>query len=169
MLVRLAGELPTGIVVVTDGRDNASKLTLDEAARQCRDKGVPLHIYGVGSSEAGVLQMKEVKTPRTVFIDEKVEAVDDPVEIPVRFRCRGFKKGTIVLTVKLGEATVTTETFPVQEGENLTRVDQGDAEEGQGRRAKRPGQHPAARQTGGRRRGPAHGPGEDQPGEGAVR
>ena len=121
VLVRLAGEPPAGIVIFTDGRDNASKLTLDEAARACRDKGVPLHIYGVGSSEAGILQIKDVKIPRTVFVDEKPEAVDDPVEVPVRFRCRGFKKGTIVLTVKLGDVVVT-ESFPVREGENLTRL-----------------------------------------------
>ncbi len=121
VLVRQAGELPAAVVVMTDGRDNASKLSLDEVARLCRDKGVPLHVYGVGSAEAGVLQVKEVKTPRTVFIDEKPEAVDDPVEIPIRYRCRGFKKGTVVVTVTLGTQEVT-ERFAVREGENLTRL-----------------------------------------------
>ena len=63
VLVRGGGEQPAAIVVLTDGRDNASKLTLQEAAEACRDKGVPLYIYGVGSSHGGVLQIKDVSLP----------------------------------------------------------------------------------------------------------
>jgi len=121
VLAQQAGELPTALVVVTDGRDNASKRTLEEAAQLCRDRGVPLHIWGVGSSEAGVLQIKDVQVPPTVFVDEKTSVEDDLVEIPVRFRARGYKKGTAVLTVELGDVSVT-ERFAIQEGENLTRT-----------------------------------------------
>lgn len=121
LLSRQAHEPPAAIVIISDGRDTASTRTYDEVARACGEKGVPLHVWGVGSSEAGVLALKDVRVPGTVFIDEKPEVKDDPVEVPIRFRCRGFKKGTIEMTLKVGDETVT-ETMPVTEGENLTRV-----------------------------------------------
>jgi hypothetical protein len=120
-LARLGAELPAAIVVVSDGRDNASARTLEEAARACRDKGVPLHVWGVGSSEGGILRIKDVRVPQAVFVDATPEVEDDAVEVPVRFRCRGFKKGTLLLTVKLGDQIVR-ERFPVSEGENLSRT-----------------------------------------------
>jgi hypothetical protein len=120
-LTRLSDEPPAAIVVISDGLDNSSQHDLDEVARTCRDRGVPLHIWGVGSSEAGALQLIDARLPSTVFVDDKPEVKDDAVEVPVRFRCRGFRKGTIVLTLKIGDQEVR-ETFPVREGENLTRT-----------------------------------------------
>src|SRR5262249_29709797 len=129
-LTRASDEPPAAIVLITDGRDNASarvkeqgkdRSPLDVAAEKCRERGVALHVWGVGSAEAGALQLVDVNVPRTIFIDEKPDAKDDLVEVPVRFRCRGFKQGTIVLTLKVGDQTVT-ETLPVKEGENLTHT-----------------------------------------------
>ncbi len=106
LLARGGTDLPAAIVVVTDGRDNASKLTLEEAARECREKGVPLHIWGVGSSEGGTLELREVAMPSTVFVDEKADTRDDVVEVPVRWRLRGVREGTVVLTLSLGDQTI---------------------------------------------------------------
>src|SRR5205814_5539233 len=72
MLQRRDGDLPAAVVVVTDGIDNASKLPFDEAARECARLGVPLHVYGVGSSEAGVLELKDVGIPEVVFYEDTV-------------------------------------------------------------------------------------------------
>ena len=121
VLTRQANEPPAAIVVISDGQDTASTRTLDEVARECSEKGVALHIWGVGSTEAGVLAFKEVRVPKTIFLDDKPDQKDDPIEVPVRFRCRGFKSGTVELTLKVGEDSIT-ETFPVQEGENLSRT-----------------------------------------------
>jgi hypothetical protein len=121
VLVRSGGELPGAIVVMTDGRDNASKLTLTEAAEACRDKGVPLYIYGVGSSSGGVLQIKDVSLPSTVFVDDKPDVKDDPIEVGVRWRCRGFKQGTVLLTMKLGQQIIRRE-ISVKEGEELREL-----------------------------------------------
>ncbi|HTU22772.1 MAG TPA: VWA domain-containing protein, partial [Gemmataceae bacterium] len=121
VLVRSGGELPAAIVVLTDGRDNASKLTLQEAAEACRDKGVPLYVYGVGSSHGGVLQIKDVSLPNTIFVDDKPDSKDDPVSVGVRWRCRGFKEGTVLLTMKLGNQVIRRE-IPVKEGEELREI-----------------------------------------------
>lgn len=121
VLVRGGGEQPAAVVVFTDGRDNASKLTLQEAAEACRDKGVPLYIYGVGSSSGGVLQIKDVSLPNTIFVDDKPDVSDDPIEIVVRWRCRGFKRGTVLLTMELGNQTVRRE-IAVKQGEELREI-----------------------------------------------
>jgi hypothetical protein len=121
VLVRGGGELPAAIVVMTDGRDNASKLTVEEAAEACRDKGVPLYVYGVGSSSGGVLQIKDVALPGTVFVDDKPDTKDDPIEVGLRWRCRGFKEGTLLLTMTLGKQVIRRE-IPVKEGEEIRQT-----------------------------------------------
>ncbi len=121
VLTRQAGEPPAAVVIISDGRDTASTHTFDEVAKACKEQGVALHVWGVGSSEAGVLAFKEVRVPRTVFLDDKTDQKDDPIEVPVRFRCRGFKQGTIDITLKVGDDTVT-ESVPVTEGENLVKT-----------------------------------------------
>jgi hypothetical protein len=103
---------PSAIVVMTDGQDNASKFTLQEAAEKCRTAGVPLHIYGVGSSEGAHLQLKEVGAPDTLF-------VEDTAVIPLRWRAQGFKKGTVDIVVTLGGKEVAKKTVNLQTGEDL--------------------------------------------------
>jgi hypothetical protein len=118
VLVRSGGEQPAAIVVMTDGRDNASKLTIEEAAGACRDKGVPLYVYGVGSFSGGVLQIKDVALPSTVFVDDKPDTKDDPIEVGLRWRCRGFKEGTLLLTMTLGKQVIRRE-LRIKEGEDI--------------------------------------------------
>jgi hypothetical protein len=115
LLVRDAGDLPAAIVLMTDGRDNASKLTLDEAARECARLQVPLHLYGVGSPDVGNLQLKDVGVPGTLFYD-------DAVSVPVRWRSQGFKQGKATLTLTLGGKVVARREVTVREGEDFREV-----------------------------------------------
>jgi uncharacterized membrane protein len=112
VLQRREGDLPAAIVVMTDGRDNASKITLDEAAAECKRLGVPLHIYGTGSADAGSLQIKDVVVADTIFFD-------DAVAVPVRWRAQGFKKGTVVVSLELDGKEVAKKEVPVKVGEDL--------------------------------------------------
>jgi hypothetical protein len=115
------GELPAAVVLITDGQDNASKFTfspqevLQEAALECARVGVPLYIWGVGTSEGGSLQLKEVLVPDTLF-------ADDLVTVPVRWRAQGFKKGTVAITLTLGGKQVGYREVPAQAGEDLREV-----------------------------------------------
>jgi hypothetical protein len=115
LLRRRDGGQAVAIVVLTDGRDNASKLSLEDAARECARAGVPLHIYGVGSSEAGSLQIKDVVVANTLFFD-------DVVGVPIRYRAQGFKTGTVQLKIKLGDKVVAEREVPVRPGEELREV-----------------------------------------------
>jgi hypothetical protein len=99
ILNRDANDLPAAIVVVTDGRENSSKRSLDTLGRECARLGVPLHIYGVGSSGFGQLALRDATTPDTLF-------VDDVVQVPVRFRVRGISRGLVTITLKYGERVV---------------------------------------------------------------
>jgi uncharacterized membrane protein len=115
LLQRKDGELPAAVVVMTDGRDNASKLTLEEAASECARLGVPLHIYGVGSAEGGSLQLKDVVVADTLFYD-------DVVAVPLRWRAQGFKTGSVEMKLTLGGKVVAQRDVPVRSGEELRDV-----------------------------------------------
>ncbi|QJW92729.1 hypothetical protein [Frigoriglobus tundricola] len=117
LLNRDDGELPAAIVLVTDGRDNASDKSFADLAAKCRDRGIPLHIYGVGSSSFGQLRLRDVGVPESVF-------VDDLVSVPVRYAVKGLRGGgRVSIVVKFGDRVVATSPdIPVREGEDLREV-----------------------------------------------
>ena len=89
------GEVPAAIVVMTDGLDNASQAQLPEVARECARLKVPLHIYGVGSPEGGILQLRDVGVSDTLLFE-------DNVPVTVRWRAQGFKQDDVEIVLKLG-------------------------------------------------------------------
>jgi hypothetical protein len=109
------GDLPAAVVVVTDGLNNAGSASLAEAALECQRAGVPLYIYGVGSSEGGTLQLIDVAAPETIFYD-------DIVSVPVRWKAQGFKKGTLQIKVLLGGKEVARKDLPLKTGQDLREV-----------------------------------------------
>jgi hypothetical protein len=115
LLLRKEGDLPTAIVLMTDGRDNASRSSLDEAARECARLKIPLHIYGTGSSEAGLLQIKDIGTPDTLFFE-------DTVSVPIRWRSQGLKEGQVELTLSLGGKVVAQREVPLREEEEVREI-----------------------------------------------
>ena len=109
-------DLPAAVVIVTDGRDNASKTSLDALGRECARLKVPLHIYGVGSSAYGQVQLRDAAVPDTLF-------VDDLVAVPVRYRVKGVAEGRAEITLKYGDREVARKTIdPVREGDDLREV-----------------------------------------------
>jgi len=115
ILQRTDNDLPSAIVLFTDGRDNSSKKALDEAARECGRLGVPLHLVGLGSTEGGLLQIRDVAAPENIFSD-------DTVSVPIRWRAQGIKAGRVVLTMTLDGKTVATKEVDVKEGDDLREV-----------------------------------------------
>ncbi len=111
-LQRKDGDKPAAIVVITDGQDNGSKFTLQEAGDECARQQVPIHVWGVGSTEAGTLKLKELGVPESIF-------VDDTISVPIRWRAQGFKKETVEVVVTLGGKQVARKEMPVQLGEDL--------------------------------------------------
>jgi hypothetical protein len=115
LLQRDEADRPAAIVLMTDGRDNAGSLALDELARRCEQAGVPLHIYGVGSSAYGTLQVRDVAVPETLF-------ADDTVAVPLRYRVKGFAGGQAEVTVKLNGRVVAEKRLTVREGDDLREL-----------------------------------------------
>jgi hypothetical protein len=106
-------DLPAAVVIVTDGRENASKISLDDLARECARVKVPLHIYGVGSSSYGQVQLRDAAVPDVLF-------VDDLVAVPVRYRVKGVTDGQAELVLKYGDREVARKVInPVQDGDDL--------------------------------------------------
>src|SRR5205814_10292060 len=86
LLARDPNDMPAAIVLVTDGRENASSKSFDDLARECVRNNVPVFVYGVGSSAYGQLQLRDFAPPETLF-------VNDLVAVPVRYRVRGIPEG----------------------------------------------------------------------------
>jgi hypothetical protein len=101
---------PAAIVLVTDGLDNASKATLDDAAAECARQGVAVHVYGVGSTESGAVRITDAAVPDVLF-------ADDVAAIPLRWRYRGTARATAVLSATLAGKEVAHKEVTVGPGE----------------------------------------------------
>lgn len=120
LLNRDDNEAPGAVVIVTDGRDNASKKGFADLAAQCRERKIPLHIYGVGSSSFGQLRLRDATIPESVFLD-------DAVVIPVRYAVTGLPPnkdggvdGKVDIVVKFGDREVAAKRdLPVSNGDDL--------------------------------------------------
>jgi hypothetical protein len=100
LLARDPDDLPAAIVLVTDGRENASqKTTLDALGRRAAELGVPIHVYAVGSSAFGLLRVSGIDVPEWLY-------VDDTVTVPVHYRLTGVPKGKVVIVLKYGDREV---------------------------------------------------------------
>ncbi len=114
-------DAPAALVIVTDGRENAGPKSLDDLARECARRNIPIYVYGVGSSSFGQLSAAfgpaaptdkpasasapvatNVDVPNTLF-------VDDVANIPVRYTVKGVANGTANIVLKYGDREVLTE------------------------------------------------------------
>jgi hypothetical protein len=131
MISREDSEAPAAIVLVTDGRENVGPRSLDDLARECARRKIPIYVYGVGSSSYGQLQAafgsaatdkntvarvgSDIDVPNTLF-------VDDVAAIPVRYTVKGLSEGTANIVLKYGDREVATkkETFSLTDEEKRT-------------------------------------------------
>ena len=90
---RKRGQPITGILMVTDGANNAGSEPLDAAAA-ARQEHMPLYIYGVGISSPRDIIVDNMFTPEVAFIKDEVSAT-------VRVRARSLKGEKARLTLKL--------------------------------------------------------------------
>lgn len=112
ILQRKDGDLPAALLVISDGLDNASKHTLQDASLECARLKVPLHVYGVGTAEGGSLTLKELGVPDTIF-------ADDTLTVPLRWRAQGFKKGTLEVTLTLGGKEIAQREIAMKPGDDV--------------------------------------------------
>ncbi len=61
-----------GVLLVTDGNSNTGASAL-EAATACKERGVPLFIYGVGVSSPRDVIVHDVQAPKLAFAGERME------------------------------------------------------------------------------------------------
>ncbi|HUR54761.1 MAG TPA: hypothetical protein VMZ71_11560 [Gemmataceae bacterium] len=115
VLNRDANDQPGSIVLVTDGRDNASDKSLDDLARECERLKIPVYIYGVGSSAYGQVQLRDAAVPETLF-------VDDTAAVAVRYRVRGITQGRVEIVLTYGDRVVASKEVDAREGDDLREI-----------------------------------------------
>lgn len=110
MITSPDGDPPAAVVLVTDGLDNASKATFNDAAAECRRLGVAVHVYGVGSTESGAVRLVDAAIPDVIF-------ADDIAVVPVRWRHHGTTRSTLILTATLAGREVAQKEVSLVPGE----------------------------------------------------
>lgn len=118
LLNRDDNEQPAAVVIVTDGRDNASDKSFADLAAKYRERKIPLYVYGVGSSSFGQLRLRDAGVPESVFLD-------DTVVVPVRYSVKGIAEGSgkVDIVVKFGDREVAAKRdIPVRNGDDLREI-----------------------------------------------
>ena len=95
---RKRGQPLAGVVLVTDGVNNAGSQPRDAAAL-ARQEGVPLYIYGVGITSPRDIILQNLFAPDVTF-------VKDEVPVTVRVRGQGLSGETAELQLKLDDQVV---------------------------------------------------------------
>jgi hypothetical protein len=99
---RKRGQPLAGIVLVTDGVNNAGSQPRDAAAL-ARQEGVPLYLYGVGITSPRDIIVQNLFAPDVTF-------VKDEALVTVRVRGQGLSGESAELQLKLGDQVVTSKT-----------------------------------------------------------
>ena len=97
----------TGVVLMTDGGDNSTDVPRNEADR-LRNRGIPLHIVGVGQSE-----FEEERELLAVTATKAVEE-NTGAEIDVKIRSWMSESGPVNVHVYQGETLLHTEARPLK-------------------------------------------------------
>lgn len=105
LLNRRRGEPLAGIFLTTDGVNTTGESPLDAAAT-LREAGVPLFIYGVGSTQIQDLAIESVDVAGTSLVGDAV-----PVTVRVRSRGMAGKTGRVALTLGGAQAAEKDITF----------------------------------------------------------
>ena len=93
LLNKRRGEPLAGIFLVTDGVSTTGEIPLD-AAESLRDAGIPLYIYGEGSTDVQDLAIESVDVARASLVGDAV-----PVTVRVRSQGMAGKTGRVALTL----------------------------------------------------------------------
>ena len=114
VISRKRGQALAGVVLVTDGANNAGTQPLDAAALAKQD-GVPLFVYGVG-----------ITSPRDVIVStilaQEVAFAKDEVPVTVRVRTMGMAGQSAMLTVQMGSEKAEKNVEFNADGETLVGV-----------------------------------------------
>ncbi len=112
LLKRDDNQRPAAVVLVTDGRQNSGGKSLSDLALECQRLGVPVYVYGVGSSSFVQLRIRDVLAQDALF-------VEDTAVVPVRFQGRGFGgRGKVEFKLMLNGQEVATETVDAKDGDD---------------------------------------------------
>jgi uncharacterized membrane protein len=100
VLERKRGQPVAGIVLITDGGNNAGSPPMEAAEGASRD-GVPIYPYGVGITSPRDIVVSHLSAPEIAF-------TKDEVAVTVQVRGQGLSGQTGTLSLKLGDDVVAT-------------------------------------------------------------
>ncbi|MSR31920.1 MAG: hypothetical protein EXR99_10485 [Gemmataceae bacterium] len=116
-LLSLKEDLPTALVVFTDGRDTGSGKSLAALGAEAGRKGVPFYFVGIGVEQPARLELRDMQAPDILQAGELVA-------VPVRWKVGDFDKEKITsakveIRLELDGVEVAKETLPAKPGEDI--------------------------------------------------
>lgn len=119
-LLSMPEELPSAMVVLTDGRETGPGPSLDAVAKTAASRGVPLIFLGLGLEQHALVELRDMLSPDLIQAGETVA-------IPIRWRAGYFDLekhpgAKVELKLELDGNEVARESIPAKPGEDLRHV-----------------------------------------------
>jgi hypothetical protein len=112
---RSAGEVVSGVIVLTDGAANDEPIGPLEVAERLGERGVPLFPVGLGLPDPPDVKVAGVIAADTLFYQDRV-----PVRVEIR--STGYANRTVDLTVSLGGREVATKSVLLEDGSRFEEI-----------------------------------------------
>lgn len=110
----IPADRPAAIVALTDGLEQGGQIGAEQAAQKCKQLEIPLHCFGVGSSDFASLQFKSLTVPDALLLEDTVSA-------QMIWRANGLQSKPLSLVMTLGDAIVARKDITGKDGESITQ------------------------------------------------
>jgi len=107
---------PAGIVILTDGIDNASSKGTEEVLKDLGARGIPVYPVPIGMQEPDDVAIRSI-------VMQEVAFSGDSVPVQVHLLSKGYEKRMVKLTVKLNDRQVSDRRIRLQGGLQIEDID----------------------------------------------
>ncbi len=107
---------PAGIVILTDGIDNASSQRTESVLQNLSARGIPVFPVPIGLTEPDDISIRNI-------VMQEVAFSGDSVPVQVQLLSKGYEKRTVALTVKLNDREVSRKRVRLEGGQQFENID----------------------------------------------
>ena len=107
---------PAGIILLTDGIDNASSQRTESVLQNLGARGIPVFPVPIGLTEPDDVSIRNI-------VMQEVAFSGDSVPVQVQLLSKGYEKRTAVLTIKLNDREVSRKRVRLEGGVQFENID----------------------------------------------
>ena len=115
-VVNSAGAVPTGIVLLSDGIDNANSRGSESILQELGTRGIPVYTVPIGLADPDDVSIRNI-------VMQEVAYSGDRVPVRVQIQSKGYERRTARLSVLLGDRRVSQRTVRLAGGVQFEDID----------------------------------------------